>query len=142
MKKRFLILFMAIATLCTTSNSYAYDNTEYINENIDVDDEIDISNVTPNITYIKSTKKRQITIKYDEIPDVEYYHIVVMTSKNGRYYKEYKTTKTSYVIKKLGTKKTYYIKVRGCIGVFYDEEGEEYARNATLFSSTKKVKIK
>lgn len=107
------------------------------------DNSITLSGITPKIKYLKSTKKKQLTIKYDEIPNVEYYHIIVSTDKRGvSNRKEYKTTKTSYVIKKLKSKKTYYIKVRGCIGVFYDEEGEEHARNATLFSSTKKVKIK
>lgn len=151
MKKK-LTTILTIIIFCTSLlcnyaviDVYAYTNSESENTEISTDGNSSIlSDITPKIKYLKSPKKKQIKIKYNKIPNVEYYHIVISTDKLGRnIYKEYKTTKTSYTIKKLKSKKTYYIKIRGCIGVVYDTDtGEEFAKDTTRFSGTKKIKVK
>lgn len=147
MKRKLTTILITIMLFCITlsNNVYAYANLEYENTETSTDNDVSVlSNITPKIKYLKSQKKKQVTIKYNKIPNVEYYHIVISTDKMGRnIYKEYKTTKTSYTIKKLKSKKTYYIKIRGCIGTVYDDDtNEELAKDATRFSATKKIKVK
>ena len=151
MKRKLATILIAIIFSCImlsdniAANAYAYTNSEFESTEIPTDDNNSIlSDITPKIKYLKSKKKKQIKIKYDKIPNVEYYHIVISTDKMGRNNcKEYKTTKTSYTIKKLKSKRTYYVKIRGCIGTVYDNEtNEEIAKDATCFSVTKKIKVK
>lgn len=151
MKRKLATILLVIIFSCITLsnnnvvNVYACTNSEFENTEISTDGNNSIlSDITPTIKYLKSPKKKQIKIKYDKIPNVEYYHIVISTDKLGRNNcKEYKTTKTSYTIKKLKSKKTYYVKIRGCIGTIYDNEtNEEFAEDATCFSITKKIKVK
>ena len=150
MKRRFSTILITIIFSCivlsdnTAANVYAYTNSEFESAEVPTDDNNSIlSDITPKIKYLKSNKKKQIKIKYDKIPNVEYYHIVISTDKLGRNCKEYKTTKTSYTIKKLKSKRTYYVKIRGCIGTVYnDETNEEFAKDATCFSVIKKIKVK
>ena len=151
MKRKLTAILIAIIFSCITLgdniavNAYAYTNSEFENTEVSTDGNNSIlSDITPTIKYLKSPKKKQIKIKYDKIPNVEYYHIVISTDKLGRSNcKEYKTTKTSYTIKKLKSKRTYYVKIRGCIGTVYDNEtNEELAKDATCFSATQKIKVK
>lgn len=147
MKRKLITGLIVIILFCIalSNNIYAYANFEYEDTEVSTDNNNNnLSDITPKIKYLKSQKKKQITIKYDKIPSVEYYHIVISTDKLGRnIYKEYKTTKTSYIIKKLKSKRTYYIKIRGCIGTVYDDDtNEELAKDTTRFSATKKIKVK
>lgn len=146
MKRKLTTILIVIILFCIalSNNIYAYANFEYEDTEVSTDNDNNLSDIRPKIKYLKSRKKRQITIKYDKIPNVEYYHIVISTDKLGRnIYKEYKTAKTSYTIKKLKSKRTYYIKIRGCIGTVYDDDtNEELAKDTTRFSATKKIKVK
>ena len=145
MKRKLITTLIVVILFCVglSNNIYAYADFEYEDAEVSTDNN-NLSDITPKIKYLKSQKKKQITIKYDKIPNVEYYHIVISTDKLGRnIYKEYKTTKTSHTIKKLKSKRTYYIKIRGCIGTIYDDDtNEELTKDATRFSATKKIKVK
>lgn len=64
---------------------------------------------TPTIKKTSSQKK-SITVKYGKVSSTSSYQVAV--KKKGGSWKTYTTKNTSYTIKKLSSKQTYYIKVR------------------------------
>ena len=84
----------------------------------------------------KNNKSKQILVKYKKVSGAKGYEISYSTDKNFKKGVTAKTTdKTSYTIKKLKAKKTYYVRVRA---YKVDSAGKKvYGK----YSSVKKVKI-
>ncbi|MEE3344646.1 MAG: hypothetical protein VZS44_11170, partial [Bacilli bacterium] len=65
------------------------------------------------IKSLLSKKKRTTTIKYKKVKNAKKYQIQIATNKKfTKNTKKYSTKKLTYTIKKLKSKKTYYIRVR------------------------------
>lgn len=141
-RKITVVLILALLISCFTLGESAIVNAYAEDAMVTAaptSSEQSLSGVTPKVKYLKSTKKKQVTIKYNKISGVNYYHIIISTDKFGRRgCQEIKTTKTSYTIKKLKSKKKYYIKVRGCVG----DMNETLVVDATRFSKLKSIKVK
>lgn len=61
---------------------------------------------------LKSSKTKQMTVKYKKVSGAKGYEIVYATNKKFKKYKKTTTTKTNTTIKNLSKKKTYYVMVR------------------------------
>lgn len=74
---------------------------------------------------LMNTKNTQATLKWKKDPQADGYVIYRATSKEGKYEKiknVYGTDRTSYTVKKLNSKKTYYFKIR-TYKMFGEEKG-------------------
>ena len=70
------------------------------------------STKAPGISSLKSTKSKQVTVKWKKIKGAGKYQVYRSTSKKGKYKKIATTSKTTYTDKKATGGKTYYYKVR------------------------------
>lgn len=66
------------------------------------------------ISSLKSTKKKQVTVKWKKVKGATQYQVYRSTSKKGKYKKLATTKKTSYTDKKATGGKKYYYKIRVC----------------------------
>lgn len=86
----------------------------------------------PSIQKLTS-KKKQLTVQFSKAKYAKSYQIAV--KKSGGKWKTYTTTKTSYTIKKLSSKKKYDVKVRAVTTV-------DKKKYYSSWSSVKSVKVK
>ena len=84
---------------------------------------------------VKSKKKKQMTVKFSKISNVKGYQISYSTSKKFKSAKTITVTSNSKTIKKLKSKKTYYVRVRAI-----RKDGTKTLKGA--WSTVKRVKIK
>lgn len=89
------------------------------------------------IKQLKSSKKKQLTIKYSSVETCKGYELQYSTSKKFKSKKSVKIAKgtTSKTLTKLKSKKTYYIRIRA----YYVENGKTYN---SAWSNVKCKKIK
>ena len=66
------------------------------------------------ISSLKSTKKKQVAVKWKKVKGATQYQVYRSTSKKGKYKKLATTKKTSYTDKKATGGKKYYYKIRVC----------------------------
>ena len=94
----------AKATTTTTAKQ-----TTVANEKVDVKNTI--------VKKLKSSKKKQLTVSFAKISGVDGYQVQYSTSKKfaKKKTKTVKTTKTKITLKKLKSKKKYYVRVRGFV---------------------------
>ena len=84
------------------------------------------------IKYAKNITKKSITIKYSKLANAKKYQIqYALNKKFTKSVKTKSTRKLTYKIKKLKSKKTYYVRVRGINGNIIGK-----------WSKSKKIKVK
>ena len=91
-----------------------------------------------NITKLKSSKKKQLNVKWGKVSNITGYEIIVATNKKftkGIKYYYSISSKGNYTVKKLKRKKKYFVKIRAYI----IEDGNYYYGE---YSKTKAVKVK
>ena len=129
----------------TTNSESNYDNSD--DEDSDQSNESDDGEYTvPKIAKISgykitSKKKRQITLTWKKQSNIDGYEIQYSTDKKYKKakIKKISKSKTSYTIKKLKSKKKYYVRIHA-YKKYEDEDGEEGIAWGSWVSKNKKCK--